>query len=62
MKTKKYKTASHKRMYGIEVECKATSRKLMWRYHLRWYIYYNRRVHHPFPMRWLVCVSWNRLR
>ena len=29
MKTKKYKTAAHKRMYGIEVECKATSRKLM---------------------------------
>ena len=29
MKTKKYKTAAHKRMYGIEVACKATSRKLM---------------------------------
>lgn len=29
MKTKKYKTAAHKRMYGIEVDCKATSRKLM---------------------------------
>ena len=23
MKTKKYKTAAHKRMYGIEVDCKA---------------------------------------
>ena len=29
MKTKKYKTAAHKRGYGIEVACKATSRKLM---------------------------------
>ena len=29
MKTKKYKTAAHKRMYEIEVACKATSRKLM---------------------------------
>ena len=29
MKIKKYKTAAHKRMYGIEVACKATSRKLM---------------------------------
>lgn len=29
MKTKKYKTAAHKRMHGIEVACKATSRRLM---------------------------------
>ncbi|MBR5147998.1 MAG: HU family DNA-binding protein [Bacteroidaceae bacterium] len=29
MKTKKYKTAAHKRGYEIEVACKATSRKLM---------------------------------
>ena len=29
MKTKKYKTAAHKRGYGIEVACKATSRKLI---------------------------------
>lgn len=29
MKTKKYKTADNRRSYGIEVSCKALSRKLV---------------------------------